>query len=141
MHPAKFIDLHAKASVRGLMLTQFPDDFPYLREIKIQNGKLMRMLINEVKLFGARSVLSRSPKKLAKERGEYVARIGKQAKLVEDLLFKGFKEGFRAHGKPATNAQFQEFRAVFQRDFNKWAQDFKQKAIAEVAGMGLTPKK
>jgi hypothetical protein len=75
MHFDKRLDIEFKCFIRQQMFTVLPVDFPSLRDLCIQNGKLQRMLADTAKgtdhFFAMESTLAGgSIKKLKREQGK-----------------------------------------------------------------------
>src|SRR5713226_8146208 len=99
MNSEKWLELSCKAHVLGGILDTLPSDFPGIRELRIQNAKLQRMLTKPgdkggtpiwMKILGGGSL-----KKAAKWQRKLAARVGRQARKVHSMDERGFKEWLR----------------------------------------------
>jgi hypothetical protein len=107
--------LHDKIIISHLREVEFdrcPEDFPLIRELRIQNQKLLRMIYQEPEITAC---LESSVKKTRKKAGERAARIGRQFRKVNQLFDRACKELCReecrrAHLRMIKNAEFQALK-------------------------------
>ena len=125
-----------KAHFRDIMFEELPPNFPSMRNLKIQNEKLLRMIRSE-KDSGT-MLVARSIKKSRKEVGQRAARIGQQIRKVDHLFEKACKEFFRAKQPKMTNAWIQEWKAGFNKTFDARVRETKALAAKEITKMKTT---
>jgi hypothetical protein len=90
----------------------FPEDFPLIRELRIQNQKLLRMIYLQPDIT---LCLESSVRKTRKEAGGRAARIGRQFRKVNQLFDRAVKEFCREecarrHVRIIKNAEFQALK-------------------------------
>lgn len=95
------------------LLSLLPEDFPDIRQLRIQNVKLQRMLSEwTAKISTGKAIGGGSLKKAEKKQASHAIRIGHQINKVNTLADKSFKEWFRRAGT-LTNKQFQTWKRKF----------------------------
>ena len=106
-----WLELICKGWALSRILDRLPPEVPDIRELRIQNEKLIRMLADppwKDKMLTS----DLSIKKYKKEQGKFALKVGEQAKKVRAMTDKSFKLWFR-QSKPFSNAQFREWRQKF----------------------------
>jgi hypothetical protein len=116
MKSEKWLDLTCECFIWQNLLPLMPADFPAVRELRIQNAKLQRMLMptrQRDEYEGMRQFLGgASVKKARKREGKHDAEVGQQAKKVKALAEQSFKQWLRKSNL-MTNKEFQEWKRKF----------------------------
>lgn len=161
-----WLDLVCKTTVFKGVLDALPNHLPFIRELRIQNEKLNRMLMSppwkggppsaerpidliifgdDGKPFRAQGHSRRhewSVKKYNKAKGKYAAKVGAQAKKVQKLADQSFKQYFRQTKQITTNAEFRHWKAKFEDVINHSADRMQnQVSSAAVKFMGQRSSK
>jgi truncated hemoglobin YjbI len=117
--PEKRLEIACEAFVLKRVLEVMPPEFPNLRELRIQNEKLSRIVYKHRRVgdrtalaAGLRALAGASDKKERKRQGEHDARVGRQRMKVKSLATQSFKEWLRQR-KPVTNAEFRDWKRKF----------------------------
>jgi len=114
MNSEKWVDLTCRCFCLQSILGVLPPDFPSVRELRIQNAKLQRMVMAKEEYTGLRHILGGgSVKKAKKLEGKRAAQVGEQARKVRILSDKSFKE-FLRQNRSITNKEFQDWKAKFE---------------------------
>lgn len=132
-------ELMLESAVLTQILGNMPNTAPSaLRELRIQNEKLLRMLLEPQQPGGFRNVLrllggpsnslKTSVRKARKEQGKRAQKMGHQVRKVHVLRDKFFKEWLRRNNPALTN---QEFRAWNEKLHAAIAQSV-QKRLKEI---------
>ncbi len=112
---------------------------PSRRELLIQNGKLLRMIMepppkdsDPLRLLGGGSV-----KKSKKRLGKRMQEISRQSKKVHELAEKFYKEFLRADKPALTNAEYRVWKAKLDEGMKqhkeRMAKEISQKVVQKLA--------
>lgn len=140
-------------ALKGI-LDRLPNSAPGIRELRIQSAKLNRMIMSppwkggaptpsgalSAALSGLSGKSEFSIKKYNKAQGEFAAKVGEQARKVQTMADKCFKQWFRQSGHLLTNAEFQQWKVKFNEAI-RGAVDRMQKQITDGVAASLTQRK
>jgi hypothetical protein len=145
----KWFNVTWEAFIFRHIISIMGDDFPSVRELRIQAAKLDRMLSKPL-YPDAREVIYRmlggGHKKTRKLEGQRAARIGEQAKKLRQLMEQSFKTWLRQQNPQLTNAQFQAWKQSFYEGVKistvgaKQRFDRQMKELAAANVKGAQPK-
>jgi hypothetical protein len=136
MNPERWIDLTNESFILSRILDLMPTNIASLRELRIQNAKLLRMLLDprEKDRYTAahRLLAGGSLKKFKKREGKHAQRIGQQAKKVRVMSDRFFKEFLRRDNKELSNAEYRTWRAKFDAAIAQQTAKYKKRLSDEV---------
>jgi len=132
MNLNKSLELTVKTFYTQEIVKMLPD-LPSRRELLIQNGKLLRMLMepqkhqDRLKSFGGASL-----RKMRKDEGRRAQLIGQQARKTNDIAEKYFKEFLRGIDPKLTNAEYRIWKAKFDKGIDSHSQIMKAQVTARI---------
>ena len=112
-----------RAGIHENLFASLPADFPNLRNLKIQNQKLQRLLEGVYKIDDHWKILALKENIVRKNEGNRAARAGAQARKVQDMIAHSFNEwirsGWKKLGHKFTNSDFRDWRKHWDDAMNK----------------------
>jgi hypothetical protein len=138
MRAVKWAEMSFESFALGRVLALLPNDFPSIREARIQCSKLHRMLtekntLDKVFEAGTIALAGGSIKKWKKEQGKRAQQVGQQAKKVRALSDKVFKEFLRSRNPQLTNAEFRAWKKQFDSGMSQSKQKFMNDLVQKLA--------
>lgn len=134
MSPERWLELSCRAFVLGRILDEMPANFPGIRELRIQNVKLQRMLVKPgakgKASWGQKILGGGSLKKINKQQGRLAAKVGQQARKVQSMAETGFKKWFREDNRLVSNAEFQQWKKRFDAAIDSEAKKIRKQIMA-----------
>lgn len=137
MTPDKWMDLWYRSAVYESLFAIMPPDFPKLRELRIQNQKLQRLLEGVYDEDGPWRILAGGGNILRKNEGVRSARAGAQARKLQEMVVRSFKEwirsDFQRRNQKFTNKTFRDWRISWDKAMKKGVVQMKEKVAAALA--------
>ena len=129
MTPDRWIELSYETFVLGRILAIIPGTLPSMREARIQNHKLSRMVDKHMARYrgiqaGLRALAGASEKKWKKAEGKEAQLVGAQARKVRAQCDKAFKEFLRTDKPKLTNAEYRHWRTKFDKGMEESIRKF-----------------
>jgi len=113
------MDMVGKTLVLKQIIILMPADFPSHRELQIQSAKLLRLIDKRPDIDPDHTLGEGSLKKFHKVRGQHDAACARQARILDSMIEKSFREWLRKEwekdGKPYSKKAFQEWKTSFNK--------------------------
>ena len=140
MSRTKEVDRYCESALMGAVLSIMPEDMGLLRELRIQNLKLMRMIESHLKKTGhpTNPLLGGPLKKWKKREGKGFQLIAAQDKKVRSMRDKLFKEYLRRENPSFSNARLPSWKIGFEASSKKIVKTFKQTWCRGLRGKQLS---
>lgn len=132
----KEVDRYCESALMGAVLSIMPEDMGLLRELRIQNLKLMRMIESHLKKTGhpTNPLLGGPLKKWKKREGKGFQLIAAQDKKVRSMRDKLFKEYLRRENPSFSNAEFASWKIGFEASSKKMVKTLQANVVSRITG-------